>query len=110
LASFVFTCSGQGDVTLDLVNLLSLNTDDIEVFPMLESITIHQVDPNSQQMMGGGMIAMMVPMESQTMPESSPDDTIDWLENLWLEEEVLREMYSEAEWDEFVESVRDAYQ
>jgi hypothetical protein len=47
LASFVFTCESQGDVTLELVNWDSLNTDGEKVFPKLESIIIHQVDPNS---------------------------------------------------------------
>ncbi|MHC4423810.1 MAG: hypothetical protein ACYSWR_03965 [Planctomycetota bacterium] len=41
LASFVFTCKGEGDVTLELINHL-------QSFPKLESIVIHQMDPNSQ--------------------------------------------------------------
>lgn len=48
LASFVFTCQGQGDVTLEPINRDSLNTDDNPVFPKLEGIVIHQIDPNSQ--------------------------------------------------------------
>jgi len=42
LASFVFTCEGQGDVTLELINWTSSNTDGEHVFPKLESIIIHQ--------------------------------------------------------------------
>lgn len=48
LASFVFTCTGEGDVTLNVINWYSYNTDDEPVFPKLEPIVIHQVDPNSQ--------------------------------------------------------------
>jgi len=44
LASFEFTCDGEGDVTLDLIDWMS---DGGPVYPTLKSMTIHQVDPNS---------------------------------------------------------------
>ncbi len=46
LASFVFTCKGEGDVTLELINWESYNTDNENVCPKLEGILIHQNDPN----------------------------------------------------------------
>jgi len=49
LASFIFTCEGQGDVTLELISWDSLNMEGEAVFPKLEDIVIHQVAPNSQQ-------------------------------------------------------------
>ena len=44
LASFEFTCGGEGDVTLDLIDWMSYGEP---VYPTLKSMTIHQVDPSS---------------------------------------------------------------
>ena len=46
LASFEFTCDGEGDVTLNLVDWMS---EGQPVYPVLKSMIIHQVDPNSPQ-------------------------------------------------------------
>ncbi len=40
MASFMFTCTGEGDLALELINL------DSSITPTLRDITIHQVDPN----------------------------------------------------------------
>ena len=44
LASFEFTCEGEGDVTLELIDWLLGGK---LVYPTLKSMIIHQVDPNS---------------------------------------------------------------
>jgi len=44
LASFEFTCDGEGDVTLNLIDWMSYGEP---VYPMLKSMTIHQVDSSS---------------------------------------------------------------
>ena len=97
LASFEFTCLNQGDVTLELINWLSSYT------VKTESILIHQVDPNSQQMMGSAMSGML--MEQQTQV----DELVRWLEELWLYNEEVREIYSKDEWDAFIDRVKNAY-
>ena len=107
LAGFVFTCGGQGDVTLSLKNYLT------DTYPKLESILIHQVEPNSQQMMmGGGGIEMessSAAMESSQMSEDvDVDELAAWLDQLWQTDETVRDSISEADWQEFVESVRSS--
>ncbi|MHC4192865.1 MAG: hypothetical protein ACYS8I_02785 [Planctomycetota bacterium] len=104
LAGFVFTCEGQGDVTLELTNWVSVNTDGKQVYPKLESIVIHQVDPNAQ-MEGEGMSMSSGPQE-----EPDIDEVEEWLESLWHDYKDIREMYSKKEWDEFINSVIDSYQ
>jgi hypothetical protein len=103
LASFIYTCDGQGDVTLDLIDWDSSGT------AQLESILIHQVDPYSQQMMGGGMSGMTAMSGSVAPLSSEVAELVRWLEELWLYDEEVREMYSEDEWNEFIDRVRNAY-
>ncbi len=97
MASFLYTCNGRGDVTLELINWDSSGTVG------LESIIIHQTDPNSQEMMGSAMSGML--MEQQTQV----DELVRWLEELWLYDEEVREIYSKDEWDAFVDSVKNVY-
>jgi hypothetical protein len=109
LASFVFTYEGPGDVTLELINCVSFNTDNEEVFPKLESIVIHQLDP---QMMGAG--SEMLLTQETTLFESPQedvdiDDVVNWLEDLWLLDQEIRKTYNRAEWNDFIESVENAY-
>ncbi len=107
LASFVFTCEGYGDVTLTLINWIET------ISPTLESITIHQIDPNSQQMMGmgGGVDEMLNVQEIQpTQPtQQEIDEIISWLEQILLEADWIGEGINEAEWNEFIDSLRNAY-
>ena len=108
LASFVFTSEGQGDVILELINWVSFNTDSREVFPRLESIVIHQVDPNSQQMMGmGGEMDEMLGTEETELSESQIDDLVNWLERLWNQEKEIRDAFSKTEWNEFINNVEN---
>ena len=127
LASFVFTCRGQGDVTL------SLKTD---TYPRLEGILIHQVDSNSQQMMmgggGGGMamessnVAMKsssaavksssmamessdVTMESSQMSEDiDVDELATWLEETLANDPNFSEITTEDNWSQFIETVKNS--
>jgi hypothetical protein len=109
LASFVFTCEGAGDVTLELMHMASFNTDHEEVFPKLEGIVIHQVD---SQMMGAGSEMLMA---EETMLSESPQEEVDidelvhWLEDLWFLDQEIRKTYSRAEWNEFIDSVKSSY-
>ncbi|MHC4558419.1 MAG: hypothetical protein ACYS80_14065 [Planctomycetota bacterium] len=102
LASFEFTCRSEGDVTLELVNWDSSNAAG------LESITIHQIDPNSlAMMMGSGMSGM--PQQTQSVQEDDTDGLVNILEAIWLYNEEVREIYSKDEWDAFVDSVKNTY-
>jgi hypothetical protein len=110
LASFVFTCEGHGDVTLELKNWVSFNTDNELVFPKLENIVIHQIDP--EMMMGGGSEMMSGPEEStqsESTEEIDVDELVDWLEDLWSEEKEIRETFTRKEWNEFIDSVENSY-
>jgi len=109
LASFVFTCEGQGDVTLELKNWASFNTDNEEVFPKLESIVIHQID--SEMMMGGEtMSASSETTQSEsTEEEVDVDELVSWLEELWKQEKEIRDAYSKTEWNEFIDSVESSF-
>ncbi len=104
LASFVFTCEGEGDVTLELINWSSFNTDDKLVFPKLEGIVIHQIE-----MMGDGMGEMQELQQSQSVHEIDIDEIVRWLEELWNQENNIRETYSEAKWNEFLDSIKNSY-
>jgi hypothetical protein len=109
LASFVFTSGGPGDVILELINCVSFNTDSEEVFPKLESIVIHQVDP---QMMGAS--SEMLLTEETTLSESPQEDVdidelVNWLEELWFEDGEMRKTVNRAEWNEFIDSVENSY-
>jgi hypothetical protein len=102
LASFEFTCLNQGDVSLEVINWIS------SYAAKLESITIHQIDPNSRvMMMGSGMSGM--PQPTQTMQEGDTDGLVNVLEAIWLYDEKIRKIYSEEEWNEFVDSVKNSY-
>ena len=110
LASFVFTCKGQGDVTLELINHQSLSTGGASVYPKLVDIIIHQVDPYSQQMMGGGGEEMYSMQEDLSLSEEviDIDKLVDFLEEIWEQDEEIRELFSEAEWQEFIDSVENS--
>ena len=100
LASFVFTCRGEGDVTLSLKNYLT------DTYPRLEGILIHQVKPNSQQMMMGGSNAAM---ESSQVPEDiDVDELVDWLEEIGANDPNLRETTTEDDWSQFIETVENS--
>ena len=103
MASFVYTCNGAGDVTLDLINWDSSGTAG------LEGIIIHQVDPYSQQMMSGGMGAAEASQLLEPVENTDVDELVRRLEQIWLDNEEIREMCSEDEWNEFIDRVREGY-
>jgi hypothetical protein len=108
LASFVFTCSGEGDVTLSLKNY------SVDIYPRLESILIHQVDSNSQQMMmgsSGGVVmeSSSVTVESSQIPEDIDiDKLVAQLEEIWANDPNIRETITEDNWSQFIETVKNA--
>lgn len=101
MASFIYTCDGQGDVTLDLIDWDSSGTAE------LSGILIHQVDPYSQQMMSSGMGTAEASQLLEPVENTDLDELVRQLEQIWLDDEEIREMYSEDEWNEFVDSVRN---
>lgn len=111
LASFVFTCEGQGDVTLELKNWASFNTDNEAAFPKLETIVIHQIDPLMMGMEGG--IDEMLGTEESTLSEPTQeidiDELVSWLEELWLEDKEIKKTYDKTEWNDFIDSVKNSY-
>ena len=101
LASFVFTCDGQGDVTLKLFNWTSTNA-------RLEDMTIHQTDPYSQQMMSGGMSMMLEGTQAQAPQKLSLDEMVTRLEEIWLADDGIQEVISEDRWQEFINRVKES--
>jgi hypothetical protein len=113
LAGFVFTCRGEGDVTLSLKNYLT------DTYPKLGSILIHQVNPNSQQMMmSGSGIAMEsgnIAMKSSSAAMKSSqisedigiDELVSWLEETLANDPNLRETTTEDDWLQFIETVKN---
>ena len=106
LASFVFTCEGQGDVTLELKNWASSNTDNEAVFPKLETIVIHQIDPLMMMGMEGGTEESIL---SEPTQEIDIDELVSWLEGLWSEDKEIRTTCSRTEWSDFIDSVKNLY-
>lgn len=112
LASFVFTCEGQGDVTLELKNWASFNTDNEAVFPKLETIVIHQIDPLMMMGMESGIDEMLGTEEStlsEPTQEIDIDELVSWLEALWSENKEIRTTYTRTEWSDFIDSVKDSF-
>jgi hypothetical protein len=108
LASFVYSPLGQGDVVLNLVNWVSVNTLDEDVFPTLESIIIHQVDTSVQQMSSSTSTTTETSESQEPTQQETADEVADWYEDLWPQEKEIRETYTKKEWDEFVDSIRDS--
>ncbi|MCK4751843.1 MAG: hypothetical protein KAS75_00250 [Planctomycetes bacterium] len=119
LASFVFTCKGEGDVTLELTN-------DRWPYPKLEGITIHQVGPNSQPLTGEGMST--IPESEQFLldqeigtdelyqevstdelnQEVDIDGLVETLEDLWKQDsDIINDLIGEEEWNEFLNSLEN---
>ncbi len=96
LASFVFTCNVQGDVTLKLLNWMT-------TYASLEDMTIHQIDPYSQQMMSGGMSMTQTPASQ----ELDLDEILRFLEEIWLADDGIREVISEDRWQEFINIIEE---
>jgi len=77
-------------------------------------------DSSSQQTMADGMGGMQEFQQSQSVqPITIDEQPIDinehpiidrlvrWLEEIWVQEEGIRETYSEAKWQEFIDSVKN---
>jgi len=54
--------------------------------------------------------AMQETEQSQTIDEIDIDEIVRFLEDIWLQENEIRESISEAEWQEFIESVENSAQ
>jgi hypothetical protein len=69
--------------------------------------------PNSQQTMGAGVsetLHMQEEQQTQLVEVIDVNEMVNWLEELRLQEKLLRETYTEAEWQEFIDSVKNSYQ
>ncbi len=115
LASFVYTCEAVGDVILELYNWDSYsNTEHQLVYPQTEHIIIHQVDPNSQQMMmsgGEGQNSLYEQSDMKTQSiENDMEELLLWLDEIWNDENSgLQEQFSEEEWQDFINRIVDPY-
>ena len=99
LASFVFTCRSQGDVTLSLKNYLS------GMYPKMQTILIHQTDPNSQQIYSTDGSSEFE--SNQVLEEINTAETVDWLEEIWENDPNINQTIPEDDWEQFIESVEN---
>jgi hypothetical protein len=108
LASFEFTCQGSGDVELYLLNHDTTSTSAENLYPTVNGMLIHQNDPNEQMMMGTGMStgSMMLSQE----PSLSPEEMVQFLEEIWLADDGIQDVITEEDWLEFIENVKQSYE
>jgi hypothetical protein len=123
LVSFVFTCQGAGDVEVNLINWDSTSTTGVLLYPTLEEILIHQVEPTESDgvmMMSSSLEgSMMLESESASMlsaelAEESVDavnqeELVQFLNDIWIQDSSIQDLISEDEWNEFIESVKASY-
>lgn len=98
MVSFEYTCQTTEDVILELVNPGTTNIQ-------YKEILIHQVAAASQSQ---SMSMQPGAMSIQQSYEMTNEEMAAFLEEIWIEEEEIRERYTKKEWDTFVESVRNA--
>ncbi len=73
-------------------------------------MTIHQIDPYSQQMMPGGMSMTLEGTQVQAPQELDLDEMARRLEEIWLADDGIQEVISEDRWLEFINSIKEAAQ
>lgn len=107
LASFEFTCQGEGDVELNLKNWDTSSTSGDTLYPTLEGVLIHQNDPNTQSMMSSEMStsALSEPYQSSRTPE----EMADFLDEIWAADDGIQDVIDEKDWQTFIESVKNSY-
>jgi len=106
LASFEFTCLGAGDVILTLLNSSTISTTGQPCYPTVEEILIHQTDPNTQMMASSSMILSLMAVNEPSIPSLSPEQMIEFLETIWLQDEGIQEMISRKDWQAFLNSIQ----
>ena len=94
IASFVYTATAVGDVTLTLV-------DYIEDRPTaLHPILLHQIAPQ--------MVSAASSSQEEPISESTVEALVETLETLWEEEPEMQETIQEEQWNEFIDSVKSS--
>jgi len=110
LASFVYTCQGTGDVVLNLAYQDSIGTSGEPLYPIVENLVIHQYDPfESESMMMSSTSMDTMSTVEQTVPEMSPEEMVQFLEDIWNTESDLQNTMDAKEWKEFIKSVERSY-
>ena len=93
IASFVYTATAVGDVTLSLI-------DYVDTVPSgLQSILLHQYAPQAEPMM------MSSSSGGDTITAQPISETVEMLVAIWEESPEVREVIAEEEWIEFIEAV-----
>lgn len=106
LASFEFTCQGSGDVILTLLNSSTISTTGQPCYPTVEGIRIHQTDPNIQMRDSSSMTISSMTVNEQSIPALSPEQMIEFLETIWLQDKGIQEMISGKDWQAFLNSIQ----
>jgi hypothetical protein len=130
LASFVYTSQATGDVILNLIDHGSLGTSGQNQNPTLMSIVIHQYDPFEGESMMISSLSMdasstdgmtasaddasALSMETSpeiepTTPSVSPEEMVQFLEDIWNTDPEFQNMIDEKEWKEFIRGVEKSY-
>lgn len=107
LASFVYTCQGTGDVILNLISRDSTGSTGEILYPTLNNITIHQGEGDSMAMSSMTMSSMDA--EKTTTP-LSPEDMVQFLEEIWIADPDIQDTIDKKVWKEFIKSVEESNQ
>ena len=106
IASFVYTPTAVGTVTLELIAYLE------DTATERRSLVLHQYAPEEQQMMKSGTGEGGESMMFSTAPETEPisqetvDEIVLQLETIYEESPELQETINENDWQEFIDAVK----
>jgi hypothetical protein len=94
IASFVYTATAVGDVTLSPFEYLEDRP--VGLLPIL----IHQIAPAPVQSTSTS--------QAQPITESMIDQMVETLETLWQQEPAMQETIEEEQWNEFIDAVKSS--
>ncbi|GAG20665.1 unnamed protein product, partial [marine sediment metagenome] len=84
LASFVYTCGSDSQVTLEIVNVDSSGSG-VSLCPTLVNFTINQVGSAQQESMSSGTSEIFEASQEATTEQMTSDEMVEWLESIWTE-------------------------
>lgn len=104
LASFEFTCRGAGDVELSLVNCGTTSISGDRLYPTLKGILIHQNEPSVPVLKS--LATSTLSIAEQTVPSISPDEMVQFLEEIWLADDTIQDVIKEDDWNKFIDAIK----
>ncbi|NLW84626.1 MAG: hypothetical protein GXY41_09545 [Phycisphaerae bacterium] len=106
IASFVYTPTAVGTVSLELIDHLEDNATE------RRSLVLHQYAVEEQQMMksgtgeGGESMMFSTASETESISQETVDEIVLQLETIYEESPELQETINEKDWQEFIDAVK----